>query len=150
DILELEFPEDIYVVIAHPQVEVKTADARKILRDQIPLSTAVAQWANLSGFIVGLLRGDLDLISRSMQDVIAEPSRSLLIPLYTPVKIAAMEAGALGCNIAGSGPSIFSLCAGIKSAEIVLRAIKNVYSDSSLQVIYHMSKINPKGAMVAA
>jgi homoserine kinase len=150
DILELEFPEDLCVVIAHPQVEIKTADARKILRDQIPLSTAVTQWANLSGFTVGLLRGDLDLIGRSMKDVVAEPSRSLLIPLYEPVKKAAMESGALGCNIAGSGPSIFSLCAGMESAENVLSAVKDVYSDSSLQVIYHLSKINPQGATIVS
>jgi homoserine kinase len=140
DILELEFPEDLCVVIAHPQVEIKTADARKILRDQIPLSTAT----------VGLLRGDLDLIGRSMKDVVAEPSRSLLIPLYEPVKKAAMESGALGCNIAGSGPSIFSLCAGMESAENVLSAVKDVYSDSSLQVIYHLSKINPQGATIVS
>jgi homoserine kinase len=68
--------------------------------------------------------------------------------LYEPVKNVAMESGALGCNIAGSGPSIFSLCVGIESAKKVLSEVKEVYSGSSLQVKYHLSKINPRGAKV--
>lgn len=148
DILRLDFPKELFVVIAHPQVEIKTADARKILRDQVSLTDAVTQWANLSGFTVGLLRGDYDLIGRSMKDVIAEPSRSILIPMYEEVKEAAMMAGALGCNIAGSGPSIFSLCKGKKCAEEVLEVLKSVYSDSGLSVSFHLSRINPTGTTI--
>ena len=145
DILQLDFPDQLYVVIAHPQVEIKTADARKILKDQVKLSDAVTQWANLSGLTVGLLQGDYALIGRSLEDVIAEPSRSILIPYYQEIKNAALEAGALGCNIAGSGPSIFSLSKGPEAAKKIKDAVKEVYASSSLEVNYYISKISPKG-----
>ena len=80
-----------------------------------------------------------------MSDVIAEPARSLLIPRYHEAKAAALEAGALGSNIAGSGPSIFSLCEGEKIAINVRKAIERVYAESSLDVIFYISKINPRG-----
>lgn len=148
DIVELNFPSELYVVIAHPQVEVKTSDAKRMLKDEVSLSNAITQWANLSGLTVGLLKGDFSLIGRSMSDVIAEPARSLLIPFYKEAKASALDAGALGSNIAGSGPSIFCLCEGEKVALQVRKALESVYAESSLEVHFHISTINPRGAEI--
>jgi len=110
DIIRLETELQLHTVVLHPDIEIKTSDARNLLRQQISLKKAVQQWGNVAGFVAGLLKNDLSLISRSMVDVIIEPIRSILIPSYGEIRKAALDAGALGCSISGSGPSVFALC----------------------------------------
>jgi len=148
DIIKLSYPEELVAVIAHPQVEVKTSDAKKILKQDVKLKDAITQWGNVAGLTAGLLTSDFDLIGRSMVDVIVEPVRSMLIPHYDAVKEASLSAGALGCSISGSGPSIFSLCQGEEDANKVLDAVKKVYANSGLNVLYYVSKINNQGAHI--
>ena len=93
----------------HPQIEVKTADARSILRQNVKLKDAIKQWGNIAGLVAGLMKGDYDLIGRSLEDVIIEPVRSILIPGFDDLKKACKKVGALGGGISGSGPSIFRL-----------------------------------------
>src|SRR5215212_9748179 len=108
DIVSLPAPE-IYVTVVHPQIEVKTSDAREILRKEVLLKDAIKQWGNIAGLVAGLMKNDYGLIGRSLEDVIIEPVRSILIPGFDDVKKKCAEAGALGGGIAGSGPSIFML-----------------------------------------
>lgn len=108
DIVELDFPNNLYCAVVHPMIVVRTEEARKILKPEVPLKDAVKQWANLAGLVVGLSRSDFSLIGRSLDDVIIEPVRSLLIPGFASVKQNAMEEGAIGCGISGSGPSMFA------------------------------------------
>ncbi|HQE95281.1 MAG TPA: homoserine kinase, partial [Candidatus Marinimicrobia bacterium] len=109
DIVELPVPENLYCTIIHPEIEINTADARNILAPNVPLKDAVKQWANTAGLVAGLYRKDLTLISRSMNDYIIEPQRAKLIPHFYEIKKAALDRGALGCSISGSGPSLFAL-----------------------------------------
>ncbi len=109
DIISLEAP-PLYVAVVHPQIEVKTSDAREILRKEVLLKNAIRQWGNIAGLVAGFMKGDYGLISRSLEDVIIEPVRSMLIPGFDEVKRKSVEAGALGGGISGSGPSIFMLC----------------------------------------
>ncbi|HKK45652.1 MAG TPA: homoserine kinase, partial [Balneolaceae bacterium] len=109
DVFELDCPKPLFATVVHPQIEIKTEDTRRILRRDVPLSKAVTQWGNVGGLVAGLLKGDYGLISRSLQDVIIEPIRSVLIPGFDQVRNAALDAGALGSGISGSGPSIFAL-----------------------------------------
>lgn len=146
DVLSIDYPEDIRVVVAHPQIEVKTKQAKRMLGRTMSISNAVIQFGNVAGLVLGMTSKNYDLIGRSMVDMLAEPVRSRLIPLYDEAKQISLEAGAIGTNIAGSGPAIFSFCKGDKSAKAVLEAFKKVYAKSNLSVNYFTSKINPEGA----
>jgi Homoserine kinase len=108
DIVPIEAP-PLYVTVVHPQIEVRTSDARQILRKEVQLKSAIKQWGNIAGLVAGFLKQDYGLIGRSLEDVIIEPVRSILIPGFDEVKSDSREAGALGGGISGSGPSIFML-----------------------------------------
>jgi len=148
DIILLDYPDELFVSIIHPQIEIKTSDSKKILRKEISLKDAITQWGNVGGLVSGLSKGDYDLIGRSMQDVVAEPVRSMLIPLFDEIKTTALSNGALGCSISGSGPSIFALSKSFKTAKLVSSEFKNIYDSNDIESIMYVSKINPKGAEV--
>jgi len=148
DVVNVDVPEDLCLAIIHPQIEIKTADSKKILRKEISMSAAVKQWGNVAGLIAGLTSKNYDLISRSMEDVVVEPIRSLLIPGYDELKSAALKAGALGCSISGSGPSVFALCRGQDSAQKVSKAFREVYSLLQVEFNIYTSPINKKGAYI--
>ncbi|UCE08737.1 MAG: homoserine kinase, partial [bacterium] len=105
DVVRISTPQKLFCTIIHPQIEIRTEDARKILKKEILFKDAIIQWGNIAGLIAGLIKSDYGLIQRSMQDVIIEPVRSILIPRFQEIKNAAIGAGALGCSISGSGPS---------------------------------------------
>src|SRR5699024_2377962 len=143
DILELPFPEQLHVAVLHPHIEIKTKNTRKVLRREINLSQAVTQWGNVGGLVAGLMNKDMDLISRSMQDVIIEPMRSPLIPGFDDVKEAALSYGAVGAGIAGSGPSIFALTDGRSEAKKVMNGMKKTLDEVGLSSDQHISPVNP-------
>ena len=103
DIIQIPTPSDLYASIVHPQIEVNTKDARRILEREITLHKTITQMGNVAGLVAGLLLPDYQLIGRSLVDVIIEPARAILIPQFDVVKAAALEAGSLGCSISGSG-----------------------------------------------
>ena len=148
EILEIPSPDNLYATIIHPQIEVKTADSRAILPKEVKLQEAIVQWANFGSLIHSLHTNNYQLMKRSLHDAIIEPHRSKLIPFYKEVKQAALNAGALGANISGSGPSIFSLCKGIETATLVSEAIKKVYLSTGIKFDIHISKINIEGIKV--
>ena len=117
EIIKLPVPEALRVVAIHPQIAIKTKDAREVLPKEIALKNAVTQWANVGGLVSGLFTNNYELISNSLVDVIVEPFRKGLIPFFDEVKTNALNAGALGAGISGSGPTIFALCKGEKSAK---------------------------------
>jgi homoserine kinase len=122
-------------------------EARNILRKDIPMSDAIAQWGNLGGMIAGLMQSDFGLISRSCQDVIAEPYRADLIPGFYEVKQAALNAGALGCSISGAGPAVFALCEGDSIAFQVAIAMQQAFKDLKISCERFVSTINTHGAV---
>lgn len=148
DVIKLDFPELLHAVVIHPHIEIRTEDTRRILRKQVSLARAVQQWGNVGALVAGLQQGDMDIIGRSLEDVIVEPVRGLLIPGFESVKHAAMEAGALGCSISGSGPSIFALCDGKESAEAVGKAMTKTLDGFELGSDLYVSAINRHGATV--
>lgn len=145
EVLKLNTPRELYATVIHPQIEVKTADARSVLKQSIPLKKAIVQWGNLAGLVSALYTEDYDLISRCLHDEIIEPMRSPLIPGFHKVKQAVKDAGALGSGISGSGPSIFALSKGKNKAEEVARAMANVYKDFGVEYDLHISSINIDG-----
>jgi homoserine kinase len=148
DIIRIESPNDLFVTVVHPQIELKTATMRAVLTPEVSLKSAITQWGNIGGFIAGLYTNDYGLISRSLHDEIVEPLRSKYIPNFDNVKKTALENGALGVGISGSGPSIFTLNKGLDIAQKVASAIENIFSLTTISFDIHISKINPEGIRI--
>ena len=148
DIVRLPVPAGLAAAIVHPHTEIRTEDARRILKKELRLVDAVRQWGNLAALVAALYEGDLELLSRSLQDVVAEPRRALLIPGFDSVKAAALESGALGCSISGSGPSLFALCASVEVARRVGAAMQDGFARTGLDSDLFVSPINPQGPAV--
>jgi homoserine kinase len=144
DIIALTAPV-LYVSIVHPQIEVKTSDARSILKHKVLLKDAIKQWGNIAGLVAGLLQSDHELIGRSLEDVIIEPVRSILIPGFDLVKQKSKEAGALGGGISGSGPSIFMLSKDEATARAVEKEMKSVYENLGLDHHTYSTTMNHSG-----
>lgn len=148
DVVKLPVPEGLYCTLLHPHLELKTMDSRSVLRQQVSLKESTVQSGNIAGFIAGLFRNDFQLISRSLKDVIAEPTRALLIPGFYELRNVVMEIGALGSGISGSGPTIFILSEGKEIASKVGKESKKVFEKIGLDVDVYVSKVNDKGAFV--
>ncbi len=140
----------MYVTVVHPQIEVKTSDARQILRKEVQLKDAIKQWGNIAGLVAGLLKNDYGLISRSLEDVIIEPVRSMLIPGFDEVKKSCKEAGALGGGISGSGPSIFMLSKEETIAKQVENVMTGIYTRLGIEYRTYVTTINYKGVQIFA
>jgi len=148
DIISIPAP-DLHVTVVHPQIEVRTSDARQILKQQVLLKDAIRQWGNIAGLVTGFMKNDYDLIGRSLEDVIIEPVRSILIPGFDEVKRNCKEAGALGGGISGSGPSIFMLSKEEKTARAVEKVMKEVYEQIGIEYYTYVTTINKNGVEVA-
>jgi homoserine kinase len=149
DIIPLSAP-PLFITVVHPQIEVKTSDARQILRKEVQLKNAIMQWGNIAGLVTGFLKNDYDLIGRSLEDVIIEPVRSILIPGFDEVKINSKEAGALGGGISGSGPSIFMMSKEEKTAKTVEGIMKNIFQKIGVEFKTYVTSINYEGVKVVS
>lgn len=148
DIIKLPVPKKLRLVAIHPQVEIRTEDARNVLPEKIFLKDAVTQWANVGGLISGLYTSNYEIISKSLVDIIVEPHRKKLIPFFNEVKYSALDAGALGSGISGSGPTIFALCEGDESMKEVYNAIEKSYRNRNIDFELFTSKINEVGIKI--
>lgn len=147
-LVKLPVPDGLAVVVVHPMLEVKTSTSRAILRKQVLLKDAVAQSGYLAGFVASCYTSDLDLMAASLHDLIAEPVRSPLIPNFIAVQKAAIEAGALGCSISGSGPSIFAMAPSAEVAQNIGLAMQAAFAQIDVQSTIHAGLINNEGAKV--
>jgi homoserine kinase len=148
DLHAVPYPSTLRAAVIHPHIEVRTEDARMVLRKSVLLSQAIAQFGNVAGLVLGLCQGDMALIGRSLEDVIIEPERSVLIPGFSDAKRAALDNGALGCSLSGSGPSIFALCESEDTAAKILEAVSKVFKGIGIETTSFNSSINPHGAVV--
>ena len=148
EIIKLPVPSELRVVAIHPQISIKTKDARAVLPKEIALKDAVTQWANVGGLISGLYTDNYNLISNSLVDIIAEPARKSLIPFFDDIKNSAKKAGALGAGISGSGPTVFALCEGDIVAKVVYKSIEESYKNTGINFEMFISKVNHKGIKI--
>lgn len=149
DVVTIPTPEELFCTMVHPQLELKTEDSRKVLKVSIPLKAAVRQWGNIAGLITGLMKPDYELIGRSMHDYIVEPIRSILIPGFDHIKKSAIDAGAIGAGISGSGPTIFALSANKETALKVGVTIQREFANFRIESEVYVSRINKLGATVS-
>jgi homoserine kinase len=147
DIVTLAAP-PLFITVVHPQIEVKTSDARQILRKEVQLKDAIKQWGNIAGLVTGFLKSDYDLISRSLEDVIVEPIRSILIPGFDAIKKQSKEAGALGGGISGSGPSVFMFSKEETTAKNIEQVMKDIYNKIGVEYHTHVTTINYEGVKI--
>jgi homoserine kinase len=141
-------PAEVFCVLVHPDLKIETRAARGILKKQIDFSLAIEQSAWLAGFLAGCFHGDLDLIRISMRDTVVEPQRSQLIPGFNEMKSRALELGALGFSISGSGPSVFAWAHGKKTATQVAEEISKVFKAKGITSQSWISEVAQAGAKV--
>jgi homoserine kinase len=147
DIISIPAP-PLHITVVHPQIEVRTADARQILRKEVLLKDAIRQWGNIAALVAGLMKNDYELIGRSLEDFIIEPVRSMLIPGFDQVKARCKQTGALGGGISGSGPSIFMLSTSEAIARSVEIEMSNIYTKMDLPHHTYVTTINYQGVRV--
>jgi len=148
DIHRLPVPDTLQVAVVHPEIEILTKDARAVLSDSVGLPEAVAQLGDLAAFITALFKNDLNLLSRSLRDMIVEPQRKQLITGFDQVKTAALESGALGCGISGAGPSMFCLCDSGYLAQAAGQAMQQRFATLNIESQLYVSPINHSGVVV--
>jgi homoserine kinase len=146
DVIQVPTPTNLTCVIVHPEMVLPTADARRVLPENVSLSKMITQSGNASALIVGLMTANYSLIARSLDDVIIEPRRRALIKGFDQVKEAALKQGALGCSISGAGPSVFALCSSIEEGQVIGRAMQSTWKNNGVRSTIFVSKINQQGA----
>lgn len=148
DILSIPSSLDLYCSILHPKIEVRTEEARKMLKNEITMQQHVTQTGNAAGLVLALIEGNAELLSRCLEDVIAEPIRSQLIPGFSAIKSAAINEGALGCSISGSGPSLFALSLSLSHAQMIGTAMESACQNAGTDCDLYISKINLEGPRI--
>ncbi len=149
EILQVAVPDNLYLALVKPGVVVNTGAAKKMLGESMPITRAVAQFGNIAGLVVGLQQQDIGLVGRSVEDFLATPVRSQLVPKFKEARAAALAAGAAGCNISGSGPALFAVCAGEGAARKVLTAWRHVYQDDG-NACFYLTRPDTEGTRVVA
>jgi len=148
DVIKLPHPKGLYCAIVFPDVDVPTREARQIIRNKIQMKDAVTQWGNIAGLVSGLFMNDIDLIGRSMQDVLVEPVRSMLIPDFYKMREMAMEMGAVSFGISGSGPSVFAFTKDLETAEKITQKLQQHLAKLNIGSNTYVSSINDEGPKV--
>lgn len=148
DIVKVPVAQDLFCTLVHPHLELKTEDSRRVLKPTLPLKDAITQSGNIAGLMLGLIKPDFNLIGRSLKDVIAEPIRSAFIPGFNQLREKAIEAGALGFGISGSGPTVFAISVDHEKAMASGLVIQHQFSKYNLASDVFVSKINMEGARV--
>lgn len=148
DVVHLPTPSNAWVTVLSPSLELKTQDARKVLKRSVSLESAISQWGNVAALVAGIYQNDIALMGRALEDKIVEPERAQLIPGYAAAKRAALDAGAAGCSISGSGPSVFALAQSEDIAHRVGAAMRDAFAALDISSIPYVSQINASGAVV--
>jgi len=148
-VVPLRVHPDLGLVLATPGYAVETAQARAVLPRQVSRADAVSQAARLAGLVVGLERGDGDLIRRAMVDAIAEPARAALYPGYAEARAAALEAGAVGVAVSGAGPSLVAVVRPPESDRVCV-AVRAAYARSGIAAEVTAAELDGRGARVVS
>lgn len=150
ELYPLPIPQGLFCVLAHSQIVIKTSEARAMLQKTVSLEQMIKQTTNLSGFILGCVQSDFQLLRKSLRDEVIEPQRAHLIPSFAKVQKAAMDAGALGCSISGAGPAIFALAQGESAANRICDHMTRAFREADIQdVRLWISPVSTRGTQVA-
>jgi homoserine kinase len=120
EMVRLPVPKGVSAALIHPELQVNTAQARRKLAKGYSMEQWLNQQAYFGGFIAACASGDIELMGKTLRDVIIEPQRSSAVPCFAAVKEAAEKGGALGFSLSGSGPSMFALCESNAASNIAI------------------------------
>jgi homoserine kinase len=148
DVMPIPVPAALHLVLASPAQSLRTLDARAVLPVEVSLTVALHQAAQVAGIVAALYAGDLAFLGRCIDDRIAEPARSGLLPGFTRAKQAALAAGALGVSISGAGPTAFALCAGEKEGGSVAMAMCEAYQKAGVACTARVARPDLAGTKV--
>lgn len=146
--ISIPFPDDVLCVLVHPHMRIETKKARKILSPTVKLKDFTLQSAHLATFIAGCFKEDISLIKRSLRDDVIEPQRAHLVPAFRDAQQAAMQLGALGCSLSGSGPSLFAWAEEEAAANRIRDALLAVFMKEDLGADAWIARISPRGAKI--
>ncbi|HET7321350.1 MAG TPA: homoserine kinase [Longimicrobiaceae bacterium] len=146
EVVRIPVPPELCCALVLPELRVDTREARRVLPREVPLADHVRQAGKLAGLIAGCYAGDLELIGRSLRDVLVEPHRAPLVRGFPAVKRAALEAGALGCSLSGSGPSVFAWCAGRDAGEEACERMRAAFAAEGVPARGWVSPVDAPGA----
>ncbi len=148
EVIQLPAPDPLYCMVVHPHLHIPTREARAALPTEIPLKTAISQWANLGGFVSACYTNNKALLGRSMTDLVAEPVRHQRIPHFMAMKKLALSMGAITFGISGSGPTVFALFENQAGAEQCALAINKYLHQNGLDNEYYISPLNQQGPKI--
>jgi homoserine kinase len=150
EVVPLPVPDGLRVAVAHPHCQVSTAEARRLVKERTyGLDVIVPNTGSVAALIAALYRNDLPLLGRSIDDRIIEPLRATLIPGFAAVKKAAFDAGAIGCSIAGSGPSVFAFADDDAVAQRIGAAMQAAFKSAArLDSDLFWGKVSTEGTRV--
>lgn len=148
DVIRVPLPAELRVVLAHPNQQLRTRDARAVLPERISRATALQQAANVAAMVVAAAVGDLAMLGRALDDQIAEPARSPLLPGFLEAKRSALAAGALGCSISGAGPTAFALVDNDATGVAVAAAMLAAYAAIGMTATVRVAEVDNEGARV--
>lgn len=148
DVIRLPYPQNLFAALVYPHVEIPTMEARRIIKSSITMKNAIRQWGNVGGLVAGFCTGDIKLIGRSMVDVVVEPIRAMLIPMFYEMRELALENHALGFGISGSGPTVFALCHQEDHASHIATVLSDMLQQNGIESTPYVSEINKDGPVV--
>lgn len=138
-------PRGVSSVLLHPDLQVSTAESRRKLAQTYPIDLWLTQQGYLAAFVAACEQDDPDLLARSLHDVVIEPQRKSAVPVFDAVRDAALAAGALGCSLSGSGPSLFALCPDGRAAS-VRQAMESACRSGGIDCSSWISPLDAPGA----
>ena len=148
DFIEISYPKDLYIVLIYQKIHLDTKTSRSVLPRNISLSLATKQWGNVGGLVLGFERGDYDLIYRSIEDFVAEPIRSKLIPNFISIKKRLQHCPNNAFGISGAGPTCFVLCQGKNDAMIIKNELSDLSKKNNFDFVMSLSQVNNKGVKI--
>jgi homoserine kinase len=149
ELFSIPVPDEICYVLVHPQMSLHTREAREVLDEPFEIEMVVEQMSHLAAFVAACHSGNLDLMGRAMRDVLVEPRRAALVPGFEEVQRAALDVGALGCSLAGAGPSVVAWCSGTGHAQSCGRAMRDAFAEhADLEARSWQGPIRSQGAIL--
>lgn len=145
EIISLPSLKKLWATIIHPQIEIKTSEARKILKKTVLMKDATIQWGNVGALVSALYREDYCLLGKCLEDFIVEPIRSTYIPAFYSLKTKCKKVGALGGSISGSGPSVFMFSKSKEIANKIAECMNEIYNEMNIQYKIYISPVNNSG-----
>lgn len=148
DMVKLPVPDSFHCSVVHPAIMVSTKMAREVMPKMIPVRDGVKQWGNVGGLVAGLSLGDIDLVGRSMADIVAEPYRRGFIPGFEILREKVLRSGALAMNISGSGPSVFAISKDASTADAIAEIMKEHFAFLNIDSDTYTANVSERGARI--